>query len=230
MRLYVETRPAARATAVKGYEAELDRVRATLALDEATVPLVDEAIAADGGDPAGVSSKLALTLDPDEPANVAAAHVFKRLLEVIDLNLPGTLDDIDSEFLHDLRVAVRRSRSLQRQFKAIYPDRLQHHRDEFKRLQAVTGDLRDLDVYLLDFDGPARVAAGEDARRPGPAAQRARDAPRPRADRDPPCAARPAHRRRARRTGASSSPPSRRRRRRCWSSPPTGSRRSTARW
>ncbi len=106
---------------------------------------------ADGGDPAGISSKLALTLDPEEPANVAAARVFERLLEVIDLNLPGTLDDVDSEFLHDLRVAVRRSRSLQRQFKALYPERLQHHRDEFKRLQAVTGDLRDLDVYLLDF-------------------------------------------------------------------------------
>jgi CHAD domain-containing protein len=49
-------------------------------------------------------------------------------------------------------VAVRRTRSLQRQFKRIYPDRLQHFRDEFKRLQQVTGDLRDLDVYLLDFD------------------------------------------------------------------------------
>ena len=139
------------ATAVKGYEAELDRVRETLALEEATVPLVDEAIVAEGGDPAGVSSKLSLTLDPEEPADVAAARVFARLLEVIDLNLPGTLDDIDSEFLHDLRVAVRRSRSLQRQFKALYPERLQHHRDEFKRLQAVTCDLRDLDVYLLDF-------------------------------------------------------------------------------
>ena len=126
-------------------------MRDTLGLDEATVPLVDEAILADGGDPAGISSKLALTLDPEEPANVAAARVFERLLEVIDLNLPGTLDDVDSEFLHDLRVAVRRSRSLQRQFKALYPERLQHHRDEFKRLQAVTGDLRDLDVYLLDF-------------------------------------------------------------------------------
>ena len=65
---------------------------------------------------------------------------------------PGTLDDVDSEFLHDLRVAVRRTRSLQRQFKGIYPERLQHFRDEFKRLQGITGDLRDLDVYLLDFD------------------------------------------------------------------------------
>ncbi|MBE2317615.1 CHAD domain-containing protein [Solirubrobacter sp. CPCC 204708] len=149
------TRGRVTATAVRGYEAEIERVRATLAetlaLPEATVPLVDEAIAAAGGDPAGTSSKLALTLDPDEPASLAAATVFGRLLEVIDLNLPGTLDDVDSEFLHDLRVAIRRTRSLQRQFKGVYPERLQHFRDEFKRLQAVTGDLRDLDVYLLDF-------------------------------------------------------------------------------
>ena len=121
------------------------------------MPLVDEAIAATGGRPAGTSAKLALTLDPDEPANEAAAVVFDRLLEVIRDNLPGTLDDVDSEFLHDLRVAVRRTRSLQRQFKRIYPDRLQHFRDEFKRLQQVTGDLRDLDVYLLDFP-PCRAS------------------------------------------------------------------------
>ena len=36
-------------------------------------------------------------------------------------NLPGTLADIDSEFLHDLRVAVRRTRSLQRQLQARVP-------------------------------------------------------------------------------------------------------------
>ncbi len=150
VRLYAENGRLT-ATAVKGYEAELDRVRETLQLEEATVPVVDEAIIAEGGDPAGTSSKLALGLDPEQPASEAAARVFARLLEVIDLNLPGTLDDIDSEFLHDLRVAVRRTRSLQRQFKGVYPERLQHHRDEFKRLQGVTGDLRDLDVYLLDF-------------------------------------------------------------------------------
>jgi len=151
------TRGRVTATAVRGYEAALERVRTTLgeklALPEATVPLVDEAIAAAGGDPAGTSAKLNLTLDPDEAANVAAARVFTRLVEVIRDNLPGTLDDIDSEYLHDLRVAVRRTRSLQRQFKNAYPsERLQHFREEFKRIQGVTGDLRDLDVYLLDFD------------------------------------------------------------------------------
>jgi CHAD domain-containing protein len=160
VRLHLETHSGLRgriaATAVRGYDRDLERVettlRETLGLPEAAVPLVDEAVAAAGGRPAGTSAKLALELDPDAPANVAAAIVFDRLLEVIADNLPGTLEDVDSEFLHDLRVAVRRSRSLQRQFKAIYPDRLQHFRDEFKRLQAVTSDLRDLDVYLLDFD------------------------------------------------------------------------------
>jgi CHAD domain-containing protein len=166
VRLNVETHEGLRgrvsAHAVRGYEKDLERVNAlltdVLSLPEVTVPLVDEAIAATGRQAAGTSAKLILDLDPDAPANVAAAAVFARLLEVIDDNLPGTLEDVDSEFLHDLRVAVRRTRSLQRQFKAIYPDaELAHFREEFKRIQAITGDLRDLDVYLLDF--PALKAA-----------------------------------------------------------------------
>src|SRR4051794_6328629 len=160
VRLAVETHDRAHgrvsATAVRGYDADLERVASVLAdelaLPAAGVPLVDEAIAAAGGRPTGTSAKLDLELDPDQPANEAARAVFERLLEVIGENLPGTLDDVDSEFLHDLRVAVRRTRSLQRQFKNVYPPRLQHFRDEFKRVQGVTGDLRDLDVYLLDFD------------------------------------------------------------------------------
>ena len=170
VRLELETYEHARgrvaARAVRGYDQELERVRAvlaeTLALEEATVPVLAETLAAAGADPAGTSAKVNIALEPGEPANEAAARIFARLLEVIDANLPGTLDDIDSEFLHDVRVAVRRTRSLQRQFAAIYPPRLQHFRDEFKRLQTVTGDLRDLDVYLLDFDAlkaslPARM-------------------------------------------------------------------------
>jgi CHAD domain-containing protein len=143
------------ASAVRGYDAELARVDAlladTLGLAPETVPLVDEAIAATGRPPAGTSAKLNLELDPEAPATAAAHVVFARLLEVIDDNFAGTLDDVDTEFLHDLRVAVRRTRSLQRQFKTVYPERLKHFRDEFKRIQAITGDLRDLDVYLLDF-------------------------------------------------------------------------------
>jgi hypothetical protein len=116
VRLVVETHERlhgrVHATAVRGYDRDLDGVRelleTALGLVPATTPLVDEAIAAGGGDPAGTSAKLALELDPEQPASEAAHAVFARLLEVIDANLPGTVDDVDSEFLHDLRVAASR--------------------------------------------------------------------------------------------------------------------------
>jgi CHAD domain-containing protein len=41
---------------------------------------------------------------------------------------------------------------VQRELKRVFPaQRLQHFRDEFKWLQQVSGDARDLDVYVLEF-------------------------------------------------------------------------------
>ena len=45
------------------------------------------------------------------PAGEAAAAILLRLLDTIDANVAGVLADIDTEFLHDLRVSVRRTRS-----------------------------------------------------------------------------------------------------------------------
>jgi CHAD domain-containing protein len=78
---------------------------------------------------------------------------MRRLAEVIELNMPGTLEDVDSEFLHDLRVAVRRTRALQRELRGVFaPEPLRAFRDGFKELQRITGPTRDLDVQLLEFD------------------------------------------------------------------------------
>jgi CHAD domain-containing protein len=142
---------------VRGYEKALARVRHTLetelGLAEAAAPLHDEAVAAAGGTPGGTSSKLGLALRPEEPADRAAAAVLARLLAAIEANLPGTLADVDSEFLHDLRVAVRRTRSVQRQLAGVFPpEPLARFREEFRWLQQVTGPTRDLDVYLHELD------------------------------------------------------------------------------
>jgi CHAD domain-containing protein len=84
--------------------------------------------------------------------------ILRRLHEVIELNMPGTVADVDSEFLHDLRVAVRRSRALQRELRGVFAaEPLRVFRDGFKELQRVTGPTRDLDVQLLEFD---ELAAG----------------------------------------------------------------------
>lgn len=112
-----------------------------------------------------VRSKVDVPLSFEQPADVAAVAVLRALLDVIEANLEGTLKDLDPEFLHQLRVAVRRSRSLQRQLKhAFPPGELEHFRTEFRWLQGVTGPARDLDVYLMGFDS-LRQLVEEDLRR-----------------------------------------------------------------
>jgi CHAD domain-containing protein len=156
-RAHVALRPRIRLAAVRGYDVELARVRDVLegelgfiALEE---PLIDEAVRAAGGSPGGTSSKPEVRLEYDEPAGIAAAKVLRELLRVIEANHEGTIDDVDSEFLHDLRVAVRRTRAVQRELRPVFPPQeLPGFRAEFRWLQQVTGDARDLDVYALEFD------------------------------------------------------------------------------
>ena len=58
------------------------------------------------------------------PASVAVATVLLGLLDTLEQNVDGTLRDIDTEFLHDLRVAVRRTRSAIKLLGDVLPDGL----------------------------------------------------------------------------------------------------------
>jgi CHAD domain-containing protein len=99
------------------------------------------------------SSPADVELGFEQPADAAAAHVLRALLQAIEGNLSGAIDEPDSEALHDLRVAVRRSRSVQRQLKRAFPPvELGQFRGEFRWLQGMSGPSRDLDVYVLGFD------------------------------------------------------------------------------
>ncbi|MBA3328556.1 MAG: CHAD domain-containing protein [Solirubrobacterales bacterium] len=147
---------------VRGYDRALERVRDVLVdelgAEEAPRPVQDDAIAASGGTPGGISSKLGVAPTRDQRADEAAALVLRRLLDVVDANLPGTLADVDTEFLHDLRVAIRRTRALQRELPGVFePRALRRFRDRFRDLQQLTGPTRDLDVHLLDFEELASV-------------------------------------------------------------------------
>jgi len=67
-------------------------------------------------------------------------------------NLPGLLDDRDTEFLHDFRVAVRRTRSTLKLGRAVLPEAMRNRWEPaFKGLGDATTPLRDLDVYVLDL-------------------------------------------------------------------------------
>jgi CHAD domain-containing protein len=79
------------------------------------------------------------------------------------------LRDIDIEFLHDLRVSVRRSRSALKLFgdaltaplaakgTALTGRELARFAAEFKWVGDLTTPTRDLDVHLLDFEDTART-------------------------------------------------------------------------
>ncbi len=86
------------------------------------------------------------------PAQQAVRLILLRLLDALETNRPGTLAGKEVERLHDLRVAVRRTRAALGQLRGIFPpEQLAHFRAEFRWLGEVTGPTRDLDVYLLGF-------------------------------------------------------------------------------
>lgn len=141
---------------MRGYRRECDRVAELLSgshsLEVAPMPLVDEAVIAAGGDPAGIGSGLDVPLDSGEAADEAVARVLTRLTEVRNANLPGVMENLDNEFLHDYRVALRRTRAVVREFKGVFAPELHGWlSDELRWLQVATGETRDLDVYLQDF-------------------------------------------------------------------------------
>ncbi len=92
--------------------------------------------------------KLAISLTPEKRADEAARVILCRLLEMLRANLDGVVGDNGVEFLHDFRVATRRTRSALSQIKVLPRAPVKHFAGEFKWLGTVTGPCRDLDVFL----------------------------------------------------------------------------------
>lgn len=144
---------------VLGYDKHFERVRSLLrdkiGLAPATRTLADEAAVAQGAPIA--PGKLKFDLAPGMRTDTSAQSVFRMLAGHVDANLHGTIADLDPEFLHDLRVAIRRSRSVLREFKGAFsPEDFARAREELRWVQQVTGPTRDLDVALLEW--PEMVA------------------------------------------------------------------------
>jgi CHAD domain-containing protein len=141
---------------VRGYQKAYKRVVKTLEdlnLKPATEDLMLKALAATGRKPGSYSSKLELQLDPGMRADQATRSILLRLLDIIGENEAGTRRGTDTEFLHDFRVSVRRTRSALTQIKGVLPTpMLNRYKREFAWLGQITTPSRDLDVYLLQFD------------------------------------------------------------------------------
>ena len=92
----------------------------------------------------------AFGLDMTTPARKATGRIVRTMLELAVSNLPGILNDLDTEFLHDYRICLRKMRSVLSLVKGVYPaEETQRMRQLLGDLARQTNRLRDLDVYLL---------------------------------------------------------------------------------
>ncbi len=98
------------------------------------------------------SNKFSVPLDGDWSVARVLSAICLELQDNMKRNYDSVLQDIDTEFLHDFRVAIRRTRSFLSLLKKVLPKQISHFMKEFKWLGSITGPVRDLDVYLLKQD------------------------------------------------------------------------------
>lgn len=115
--------------------------------------LMLQALSSLGRQPMDYSSKFNVQLEPNMRADAAMRIVLRDLLVNLKANEPGARENLDPEFLHDFRVAMRRTRSLLGQVKGVLPESMTKRIiSQLGALGRTTGVARDLDVYIEKFD------------------------------------------------------------------------------
>ncbi|MCK4793180.1 MAG: CHAD domain-containing protein [Desulfobacteraceae bacterium] len=103
--------------------------------------------------PGSYSTKINIQLTPDMRSDNATKVILRFLLHIMRVNEAIIQKDLDTEFVHDFRVAIRRTRSALGQIQYVFPKKTT---DRFKKnfafLGKLSNELRDLDVYLLKED------------------------------------------------------------------------------
>jgi CHAD domain-containing protein len=145
---------------VRGYPSAARRVRRLLAgTDGVSVTrqtALDAALAANGRHALDYTGKVDVKLRASMPGRAAVQLILLQQLDTLEANADGVLHDIDTEFLHDLRIAVRRTRTGLKLLGDVLPGELAlRFASEFRWLGDLTTPLRDLDVQLEELPSMA---------------------------------------------------------------------------
>ncbi len=96
-------------------------------------------------------AKSAVDILPKSSIVENAGRIVETFISTARKNEPGIIADLDTEFLHDYRVSLRRVRSMLSLFKSVYAaDFNASIKLQLAETMKQTNRLRDLDVYLLD--------------------------------------------------------------------------------
>jgi len=114
-----------------------------------TRPWPDRLLVAAGRDVARYRPAPRPRIDRDATVQAAAIAVLPGLFATMVRNEPGVRKGVDPEFLHDYRVALRRTRTGLRELASVFSaEETRAFRSGFAALSAPTGRVRDLDVQL----------------------------------------------------------------------------------
>ena len=145
-----------RVQALRGYERKTKKIFSRMAgyCNESSSPdnLLVSYYSALGRTPGDYSSKLMVQLDRGMTIRQALSAILCSQLVMMERNIQGIMDDIDTEFLHDFRIANRRSRSLITAMKQVLAAPAHESGKQFfSWISKQTSTLRDIDVFLLAF-------------------------------------------------------------------------------
>ncbi len=104
-------------------------------------------------DLSGGASSSGVTLEHTDTATRAFRRVLDQLGDIVAATWRGARDDLDPEFLHDLRIALRKARTVLRSSRGVMPaDARRDALDLAGALARQTGAARDLDVHLMAWE------------------------------------------------------------------------------
>jgi CHAD domain-containing protein len=104
-------------------------------------------------------------LDRHDRAIVGVRAVLRSFADAIDAAWDGAAAHLDDEFLHELRIGIRQTRSLLAEGRRILPkDVRSEQREAFRWLGTVTSPARDLDVYVAGWPRLTSLLTDPEAR------------------------------------------------------------------
>ena len=152
---------------LRGYDDEAKAMRRQLPPEGTTdlAPLT-VALKAAGVEPRVWTNKPLFALADETRAYDAVVEMLESMLALARQTEAGIIEDIDTEFLHDYRVLVRKARSLLALSKGVFDaDDTAALKHSFRALGQRTNQLRDLDVHIMEHDD--QVARVPEPLRPG---------------------------------------------------------------
>ncbi len=152
---------------LRGYDDEAQMVRQALPKDGWTDrnPIAI-ALDAAGVQPRVWTNKPAFDYRDETPAHQAVVEMVGTMLALARETEAGIVSDIDTEFLHDYRVLLRKARSVLSMTKGVLaPEVTAALKDGLRKLAQRTNSLRDLDVHMMEHEGhvlrvPPRLRPG----------------------------------------------------------------------